>query len=308
MEHRAVAALAETIAAHLALGLAQDAATARCLASSLGPLSAAELAARLADGDDLEAAPLRELLLFPGRDTSLALEPALAAADLAPADLQALTACLAGAVRHVRVRLPGQAPIDLPVAATDIDLFVDRLRPAHTPPASIRQTLAARFPAPLARELAVDCRLAALPWPPSHRAFLETLLGRIDPAGSDAPDLVRFALRLFAQLAPDEPPLTALSQYRETLLSQYHRARLQEQSLAASNFETLLATGARLPHLHAPDLARDLALADAMLVALTGRTGGGEPPAERDLGAVDDVAGFMDAFGRLGDGPSGERS
>lgn len=305
MDSHAVAELARTIAARLAAGLAQDAATARCLESSLGPLAPAELAARLADADDLEAAPLRELLLFPGRDTSLVLEPALAAAGLAAADLPALTVRLAGTVRNIRVLLPARPPLDLPVTVGDLDLFVDRLRPAHTPPASIRQALATRFPAPLALELAVDCRLAALPWPPSHRAFLESLLPRFDPAAPDAPDLVRFSLRFFAELAPGEPPLATLPRRREALVSQYHRARLQEQSLANSNFETLLMTGARLPHLHAPDLARELALVDAILLALTGRPGGPDAPDERDLGTVDDVAGVLDAFSRLGDGSGG---
>ena len=114
--------------------------------------------------------------------------------------------------------------------------------------------------------------------------------------------MVRFSLRFFAQLAPDEPPLTALSHYRETLRSQYHRAKVQEQSLAGSNFETLRMTGVCLPHLHAPDIARDLTLVDAILRAITGRPGGPEAPIEHDLGTVDDVAGFLHACGTLDGG------
>lgn len=303
MDTDAAAALARRIVALFAEGPLQDAATADCLASTLGPLSPGRLAARLADGDDLEAAPLRELLLFPGRDTALALEPDLAAAGLTHDDLAPLAERLAATIRHLRVRLPDTPAFALAVRPGEIARFLERLRPQHTPPRTIAQALAARFPAPLALELAVDCRQAALLWTPPRRAFLESLLARLDPTAPDAPDLVRFSLRFFAELAPDAPPLAALPRRREALVSQYHRARVQEQSLAGSNFETLLLTGARLPHLHAPDIARDLALADGVLLALTGRAGGADAPTERDLGDVDDLPGLLAALTGLDGGP-----
>lgn len=46
-----------------------------------------------------------------------------------------------------------------------------------------------------------------------------------------------------------------------------------------------------------PDLAGELTLADAALVALTGRTGASREAARRELGTVTDVAGLLAALG-----------
>jgi hypothetical protein len=293
--------LRRAIVALFATGLLQDAATAHCLASTLGPLAPEVLAARLADADDLEAASLRELLFFPDQATALALEPVLAAADLDAAGQAALERDLAGEIRQARVLLPQRPPLVLAVRPDDLRLFVGRLRPTNSPPVAVRQVLAERYPAPLALELAVACRQAALAWSPPRRSFLATLLGRLAPDGPDTPEAVRFALGLLADLPAQIPPLAALPRRREALAAQYQRALLQEQSLAQSNFETLIVTGNRLPHLHAPTIARDLALADGILLAMTGRPGASDRPTQRDLGTVDDMEGLLEAFGDPGE-------
>jgi hypothetical protein len=301
MDTQAATVLSRAVTALLAAGLVQDAATAHCLASTLGPLPPEVLAARLGTADDLEAAPLRELLLFPGRDTALALEPALTAAELDAAGQATLVAGLSGEVRVIRLLLPQAPPLELAVGPADLGRFVDRLRPSHTPPRAIRQVLAERFPPPTDLELAVDCRLAALTWSAPRRSFVETLLRRLDPSAADTPPAVRFALGFLAELTPDTPPLAALPRRRAALSAQLRQARRQEDALAASNFETLLLTGARFPHLHGPDIARDLALLDAIALALTGRLGASGGPEPRDLGTVADAEGLFQALGRLDD-------
>lgn len=298
METSPRAALVRAIADRLAQGLAQDAATAHCLAASLGELPPAELAARLGDPDDLEAAPLRELVLFPGRGLLRALEPALTAADLDDAGQTALVRELAGAVRETAIALPDGPTLRLPLAASDLHIFVVRLRPTATPPLAVREALCRRFAPATALDLAVDCRQSGLAWTPPRRGFLTTLLARPLPE-ADAPAVIHYALRFLGELRPDEPPLAALPRRREVLAQHYHRACLQEQSLARSNFETLLLTGARLPHLHAPDLAQEIGWLDAILLALTGRTGESQTPSQRELGTLADVDDLLEALGKI---------
>ena len=76
----------------LETGLPQDAAVLHFIHSTYGELRAQQLAALIADPDDPQAETLRELLLFPGPDTALALEPAM---DLSTARLRALQQHLA---------------------------------------------------------------------------------------------------------------------------------------------------------------------------------------------------------------------
>lgn len=296
MDASPAATVARAIADRLGQGLVQDQATAHVLASTLDPLDPTILAARLGDPDDLEAAPLRELLLFPGPDTALALEPVLGAADLDPTDAATLVRSLAGMVRAVRVLVAGLPPLTLEMAEAELAVFVGRLRPASTAPAPIRSLLAERFAPEAALSLAVACRHGGFDWTPPRRAFLTALLSRLDAASEETPDAVRFALGFLADLPPDTAPLDALSGHREHLTSRLRRAEAQAAALAGSNFETLLATGHRLPYLHAPDIARELALADRILVALTGRAGTGLGPVRRDLGTVADLAGLLDAM------------
>ena len=71
MPSHAIAQLAQAIADILESGLPQDDAALHCIRSTHGELSPAAVAALAADEDDPQAAPLLELLLFPGRATAL---------------------------------------------------------------------------------------------------------------------------------------------------------------------------------------------------------------------------------------------
>lgn len=301
METQSLHRLARTIASVLEQGLPQDAATAHCLASTLGPLSPAALAARLDDADDGEAGPLRELLLFPGPVTARELEPALAAAACDAADVAALARLLADTVTHVRVLVPDLPPFTLTVTAQELARLLTRLGPARTAPAGLRHILADRFPPETALDLAVACRQAGLSWSRPQESFLAALLTRLDPQAPESPAALRFALRFLADLAPDAPPLAALPRLRERLASQLTRARAQETVLAGSNFETLAMIGLRLPYLHAPDIARDLGQLDLILLAVTGRLGVAQAAVRRDLGNVSDMGDLLAALSSLED-------
>ena len=72
----------------------------------------------------------------------------------------------------------------------------------------------------------------------------------------------------------------------------------EEEALAKSNYETLIMAGNRLPYLHAPDIAEELALAEAAILAVTGRPAPETGPSCQDLGAF---AEMEEVFAALDD-------
>ncbi|MHC1711523.1 MAG: hypothetical protein AB9872_05145 [Solidesulfovibrio sp.] len=277
-------------------GLPQDAAVVHFIASTHGDLSATELTALLADRDDSQAASLVELVLFPGESVALTLEPALARARLDAAGVRPLADAVAGvAGRTVAVMPDGNR---LPVALTpdDVRRFVARLEPGRNLPEEAARLLTERFGPAEALALAVTARQTGPDWSPAAASFFTSLLSRLDAKAPPAPDTIRFALRFLRSLPRNALPLPSLGARREQLATQLRRARQQEETLSGSNFETLSMTGMRLPYLHAPDIAKELALIDTVLVAVTGRLPDNTATRCRDMGTICDVDALMAAF------------
>jgi hypothetical protein len=277
-------------------GLPQDAATLHCILSTHGDLAPGAIAALAADTDDPQAAPLLELLLFPGPDTALALEDAMAQAALAADDLPALSAALVAAAPKPEAVLPDGVRIPLPPLDTQqAGRFVARLAPQRTMPGDARQAVEAGWPG-LGHPLAAAARQIGPVWTPAATAFFTTCAARLPtvrPEAATAGPALRLVLRLLADLPPGTLPLPALLARRARLAGQLRRAAQQEQALARSNYETLIMAGNRLPYLHGPDIARELDLADAVIVAVTGR-------AAPETGTVcHDLGGFADATSLL---------
>uniref|UniRef100_I2Q2I5 Uncharacterized protein n=1 Tax=Desulfovibrio sp. U5L TaxID=596152 RepID=I2Q2I5_9BACT len=285
--------LVTAVADILAAGLPQDEAVAHFIRSTHGDLSPAALAALLADPDDPQAASLIELLLFPGEAVALALEPALAAARPDAAGAALLAGELAGRVTRAVAVLPDGSRLTVPLSPQDVRRFVDRLAPTRTLPGETAALLAARFDPDEARRLAVAARQTGPDWTPGAASFFRSLAERLSDGAPNASGILRYALRFLAGLPAGALPLPALVARRGQLSAQLRRARLQEEALAKSNFETLLLTGARLPYLHAPDIRRELGFADAAILAVTGR------PAPDTLGSCLDLGTFSDMDGML---------
>jgi hypothetical protein len=93
---------------------------------------------------------------FPGRETALALEPALTSADCDPTDVPGLAHALIALVGQVRVLLPDQPPVSLTVTPPELACLLTRLRPDRTAPAALRRILTERFTSQTALEW---------PWP-----------------------------------------------------------------------------------------------------------------------------------------------
>ncbi|MFP5258346.1 MAG: hypothetical protein ACLGQH_04915 [Acidobacteriota bacterium] len=296
MQDQNVQGLVAAIVDKLESGLPQDDAVAHFIRSTHGELTPAELAALTADPDDPQAESLRELLLFPGPDTALALEPALAAADLSPEQTARLADALADNPPRAAAVLPGGLRLTLPLTPEQVRRFVARLAPQRTLPGDLRQLLAARFPAD-APALAVAARQTGPDWTPAATAFLHSLLARLSPQGRDAPDTIRFALRFLADTPRGVPPLPALAARYSQLLAQLRRAKQQDEALAKSNYETLILSGNRLPYLHAPDIARELEQAGAVIEAITGRPAVDTGASCQDMGVAASLEQVLKVFG-----------
>ncbi|EFL52271.1 conserved hypothetical protein [Solidesulfovibrio fructosivorans JJ]] len=297
MEASPEKALAGAIAGQLAAGLSQDETVAHFIRSTYGALDAGELAALVADRDDPQAASLVELLLFPGEAVARALEPGLAAAGLDTAGQERLTEALCASVSRAVAVLPDGTRLALPLEADDVARFVARLAPTRTLPRQASAVINERFGAAAALDLAVAARQTGPDWTPGKTSFLTTLAGRLPTETPQSVAALAYALRFLAGLGPRALPVPALIARHGRLVAQLRRARQQEQALSESNFETLAMTGNRLPYLHAPDIARELALAEAVIVAATGRPAPDTAASCLDMGAVEDMDELLAAFG-----------
>ncbi|WP_156955691.1 hypothetical protein [Solidesulfovibrio alcoholivorans] len=290
-------ALLDAIASRFASGLPQDASVAHYIRSTHGDLPPQRLEALVADGDDPQGASLAELLLFPGEDTARALEPALAAAALDDAGVAALAANLGQRVIRATAILPDGTRLAVPVSADAAARFVSRLGPQRTLPAAAAACVAERFGDDAALALAVAARRTGpVPWTPGAASLARAVASRLPADAPDAQETLHYVVRFLGGLAQDTLPLPALIARRSRLAAQLRRARQQEQAMKASNFETLAMTGARLPYLHAPDIARELALADAAILAATGRPAPDTTGSCLDMGVVADMDGLLAAL------------
>ncbi|KHK01001.1 hypothetical protein [Desulfovibrio sp. TomC] len=289
-------------------GLPQDDAVVHFIASTYGDLPDQALAALVADSDDPQAASLLELLLFPGPGTALALEDVLGQARLDAADLPALAQAVTARASRAVARMPSGSRIPLPLAPESVRRLIDRLSPHRSLPADLRARLETHWP-DQARELAVVARQIGPDWTPAATAFTQTLLDKLAPATSDpapAVEAVRFALRFLADQPAGSLPLPALFARRNQLAAQLRRAAQQEEALAKSNYETLILSGNRLPYLHAPDIARELGLADAVIVAMTGRPAPDGTASCQNLGVVAGLEELLSVFDRQTEKNDGE--
>jgi len=278
-------------------GLPQDAAVVHFIRSTYGELPPRELAALIADPNDAQADSLRELLLFPGPDTALALEPAMEQACLSVDATARLADALAENPPRAAAAMPDGTRLPLPLSPEHIRRFVGRLAPQRSLPEQLRQILAARFPSD-ALALAVIARQSGPEWTPGAAAFFQTLLAKLPPETSGAADTLRFVLRFLADTPPGTPPLPALSARYSQLLAQLRRAKQQDEGLAKSNYETLMMAGARLPYLHAPDIARELEHAAVVIEAVTGRPAVDAGASCQNMGVAATLEQVLEVFGK----------
>lgn len=214
----------------------------------------------------------------------------------------------------VAVRLPS-GTFPLPLTPESLLSFVARLRPERTPPLELSAALDRRLPRAQALAARAVLRQGRLAFSPPQTAFLRSLIDRLsgpgqrpDPRfdlpplpGHDAlpaappaappalPEVLAYASALLERAEPGEPPLSLLARRARELDALLRQAERLDAARSQGSFEFLSASGLRAPHLHAPDLRRELSLLDAASRAVTGRSAQSlDAPVQRDLGLAED--------------------
>lgn len=298
----AARALAARLSSHLA-ALPVEAAVLEAVRQGAGAADAAEALALLAaDPESCEHAPLVALLLSPGREVRLALEPLLQRLRLDAAGTRELARATAARVAgRVGLLLPeGEAPLALAMRdwAPDwaVQGFVLRLRPEATPPeellAILRRRLDETDPTPeAALALAVQLRHARLTWSPTRRFLAASLLERARP--DELMELLAWTLGFLDLAGEGFEPRAALGKRRRELTAMLRLAESGEPARAGGSMEFLQSQGLRLGHVHGPDVLAGLERLDRVARLCLGLDGEAlDGFAVRDLGAVADPDGL----------------
>lgn len=279
-------------------GLAQDEAVLHYMASTHGGASPSDFETVLANRDDPDAASLTDLLLFPNNDVLNRLELLLEGEEFSSPDALAVAKALEKTV-STRALLPGGEEVPVLLELGDVARFVERLRLEHAPPRELSEAVADGFPGVSGAPLKVALRHCRLEWTSERTVFLTALLRNM-PAKGEALDILVWALTYLGSLPDGASALDSLAVKYAELSARFRRALDFHSALAKSSFEVMMAQGARVVLPHPDQIRGELALLDAVCLAVAGR------PAwslagitETDLGEVDGGEAALDILGRL---------
>lgn len=291
----AASALAAVLRDLLLAGLAVPPAVLQAVEACLGPHELQDLAQRLADPDDPEAAPMRELLLFPDEACALVVEAVLADAPCPTGCANELPRLLTGC--RVTLHFPEAQSVALVLDATDAALFVTRLCLEQTLPEPVVAALDQEPPLDpqLCLRLRVRCRRLRPVWtPPTTTLATRILTGapRLPGGTAELLPMLEWCLDFCAHT-----PLESLTEVPRAL--EERRRELEQRLLQAAeleklrekhNFETRRMLGVAEPHLDPAALQRELFLltlaARAAGIVLTSQA---TLLVERDLGTLDNA-------------------
>jgi hypothetical protein len=304
-------AVTEAIRCVLGEGLPQDSSVFSYLTSVHGEASPDVFAAVLEDRDSADAAVLAGLLLFPGVETLVRLEPVLEAARCSAEDASAVAEAVEAKGGRTRALLPGGQPVDLSLLPGEARTLVMRLRLEHSPPPELTAVLDKGYPGPAAVRLKVVLRHCRLTWAAPRVNFLEALLEGLSPSLSEpgqvsddtrgaeaAPEVLAWALSHLGDLPLEADPGQALGARYLQLTARLRRASEFHAALAGSSFEVMSAQGARVALPQPETVRRELALLDSVSQAVTGRPAWSlAGSAEMDLGEFEDGESVIAALG-----------
>jgi len=287
-------ALARAVARELERGAPAGPEVERFARTALGGADDAALAALLADPADPDAAALTELLLFPGLEMKLALEPILAGADLRGGpDSRSLGRALAALEPRARFVLPGGRTVALAPDAQACAGVAVRLRPGHGAPPVLASAVDAALAPGAALAARVALRHSRCPWTVRTVELLARLAAS-PLAGPELPALLAYACALLPTLAQGADLAATLA--RAYAAAQRHleaHARFALR-LAEHNFETLALRGERAPHADPEALRREMRAADRLSLILCGVPAAAPGVTHDDLG-FQDIPGLADA-------------
>lgn len=295
-----VQALVGELARVLEAGIPQDEGVLDYVRSTHGEGGAEAVREVLARRGDPDAATLAGLLLTAPHALRAALEDALERAACSPAEAAQLGQALEERVDTARVLLPGAAVIDIALEPGEVSTFVARLRSQDNPPAQLADLARERFGQDGGAALRAGLRQSRLEWSAQRTFFMAALLAGLDPGQPGAQDAVDWALTWLDSLPREAPAAGMLGAKHLELTARLRRSADFHAALAKSSFEVMMAQGARVSLPHPDAVKREIALFDAVCVAVTGRPGWTLAGlVETDLGCADDAESVINALGGL---------
>ncbi len=282
----------------LARGIIQGEDTLDYVRSAHGGDSPEDFEAVLSDHDGPDARSLCSLLLFPGEAQLAALEPVFEEAACTPEDARKAATMVELEVNRTRAILPGGVSIDIPLDPGDVAALVIRLRLDHTPPQLLSRGIDERFTPETASRIKSRLRHSRLDWTGQRIFFLAALFGGLDPARADLDEVLSWALTWLSSLPPDAVAAERLGAKHGELTARLRRSADFHAELSKTSYELMMAQGARVSLPHPDEVRRELALLDAVCMAVAGRPGWAlEGVMEVDLGQIEDEESLIRALG-----------
>ncbi|NJB66515.1 hypothetical protein GGQ74_000155 [Desulfobaculum xiamenense] len=268
---------------------------------TLGDCDGATLAGVLAEPEHPEHAPLAELLVYPDNALCNALEPLLCRVEPGAEDVAPLAADLLAAAPSPVVTCGDGQRLHVPFDVAAARLLVKRLHIDRTAPSVVRAAIRERFgEGEDAVELLVTLRHARLAWHEPHAAFVADVVALVEGDVRRMGDALRWTAAFLEDVPPDGDLAGALATRYERARGALTRSDRFRDTLARSNYETMVMRGMREPHFEPEALRRDMELANALSLAVFGMPAAVDAMfPETDLGSFEGESGLRRLIGLM---------
>ncbi|BBD07390.1 hypothetical protein [Desulfovibrio ferrophilus] len=250
----------------------------------------------LNDLDNPDRMMLAELLLFPDVEISTKLESLLVDLEWTEAHTLALARTLEG--EPACFQLPDATEIRFALTSDDSRMLVRRLRLTRTSPAAVQAALRC-LPDKLALMARFRLRRARFPWTFKAGHFANSVIMKLG-SDSDFMSLLDFCC-LFLESEVDAGDLAAaMIRKRQDAERQLKTHQAFQERLDKSNFETMLLTGDRAPHVEPEVLENEMRVMDRIISTLYG-TSALSGLRSCDLGFVSGIHAVQDLLHLMND-------
>lgn len=278
--------LADTILSCLKGGITIDNHTQQYIDACLPGLSLGEVASRICETPDLDAAPLMDLIFFPDEALQIRLEPLLEAQAYSRGDEAEVVALLeAEDIQTALIAPDGRPTAALRIPASVLAPFVRRLGIPRRISPGLAATISDIHSPETATRLKVMLRNARFSWTGSTSDFLEAFILGMDPGEEDFDACFGLILEMLGERATETDPFRLLRLKTDTLHKAREAALWFEKLLRRSNMETLMHQGIRAPEISAAAAEKNIALLDRIGRAVA--LGGFEARRRKELSGVD---------------------
>ncbi|MFY9941220.1 MAG: hypothetical protein WAK57_03530 [Desulfobacterales bacterium] len=242
--------------------------------STFPDTSASDLADLMVAGEDVEAAPLIELLFFPDERLQTRLEGLLSCLVLEAGAETAVADRLQAQKPVARIACPGWGPqaCRFPMPAQAVPAFVARLNIGHRLAEPIAGAIERRVVEAHRDHLRVKLRNARIPFSAAQAAFICELLAKLPAGDPDLLDVMDFVLALLEELGPDGDIRGGLLEKKKFYFQNLQRAEQMADLIQGRNMETLMLQGVRMPYVDKSDALFKMSLIDRICIALFDRS------------------------------------